>query len=295
MLKQKLIVICGQTATGKSDLAVMLAKKYNGEIISADSRQVYKGLDAGSGKITKKEMRGVPHYLLSVVAPQEQFSVAEYKELAQKAIEFIIARKKIPILCGGTGFYIDAVLHNTHLPEVGPNIKLRAQLEKKSTEELFKLICKKDPVRAKTIDRYNRPRLIRALEIIEALGSVPKLSKKKSPYTVLKIGLTLPDHILKNKIKVRLLKRLPAMLREGKQLHANGLSWKRMEELGLEYRYVARLLQNKISKEEFLEQLEKEIWQYAKRQKTWFKKDREIRWFEPREIKQIESVTNNFI
>jgi tRNA dimethylallyltransferase len=293
--KQKLIVILGQTATGKSDLAVHLAKKYSGEVISADSRQVYKGLDVGSGKITKKEMQGVPHYLLSVANPKEQFSVAEYKALAQKAIEFIYTRKKIPIICGGTGFYIDAVLYDTHLPEVGPNKKLREQLEKKSTEELFKLLVAKDLARAQTIDKHNRPRLIRALEIIEELGKVPKQKKPVSKYNVLKIGLALPDNILKQKIKERLVKRRSKILVEAKKLHTEGLSWKRMEELGLEYRYLARYLQKQITQEEFLEQLEKEIWQYAKRQKTWFKRDKEIVWVNPKEIKKIERQVDKFI
>ena len=130
--KQKIIIILGPTATGKSDLAVRLAKKFGGEVISADSRQVYKGLDIGTGKITKKEMAGVPHHLLDVAHPKKVFTVSDYKKLAERACKKIWDGGKIPILCGGTGFYIQAVADNIVLPEVPPNKKLRAQLEKKT-------------------------------------------------------------------------------------------------------------------------------------------------------------------
>ena len=143
MNKSKLIVILGQTSTGKSDFAVEIAKKVGGEIISADSRQVYKGMDLGTGKITKKEMQGVPHHLLDVANPKKVFSVSDYKLLADKKIKEILKRGKVPILCGGTGFYIDAVVNGTILPEVAPNAKLRAMLAKKSVVELFKMLHRK--------------------------------------------------------------------------------------------------------------------------------------------------------
>ena len=164
----KVLVICGQTATGKSDLAVMLAKKINGEVISADSRQVYKGLNIGSGKITKKEMCGIPHYLLDVVHPKQIFSIAEYQTIAQQKIQEIIARGKTPIICGGTGFYIDAITKGIVLPEVAPNTVLRKKLENKTTKELVYILTKLDPARAKTVDIQNNVRLIRAIEIATA-------------------------------------------------------------------------------------------------------------------------------
>lgn len=268
----KIIVVCGPTATGKSDKAASLALEHNGEIVSTDSRQVYKGLDIGSGKITKKETQGVSHYMLDVASPLRIYSIAQFQKKASKHIEDILKRGKTAILCGGTGFYIDAIIYNTSFPEVGINNKLRKKLEKKTVQELFKLLKKKDTRRAKEIDPYNKVRLIRALEIIETLGKVPEVSKKMQ-YNVEWIYLDFPDEILKERIHTRLLKRMKqGMVQEVKNLHAKGLSYPRMERLGLEYKYLALLLQNKITKKEFLDQLESAIWHYAKRQRTWFKK-----------------------
>jgi len=281
MKKSKIIVILGQTATGKSDLAVKIAKKVNGEVISADSRQVYKGLNLGTGKITKKEMHGIPHYLLDVASAKNKFTVVNYKKLTDKKIKEIITRGKVPIICGGTGFYIDAVVKNIIFPEVLPNEKLRKILNKKTTEELFKMLKKLDTRRAKNIDPKNRVRLIRAIEIAKKLGRVPKTKHQKPIYQFLKIGLYMPLNLLKEKINKRLLSRIKSgMIKEIQNLHKKGLSWKRMEELGLEYRYVALYLQNKITKQEMLEKLNSEIFKYAKRQMTYFKRDPEIKWFD---------------
>lgn len=287
--KPKLIVICGQTATGKSDFAVQIAKEIGGEIISADSRQVYIGLDIGSGKITKKEMRGVPHHLLDVISPKKVFSVSDFKLQAEKKIREIIDRGHVPIVCGGTGFYIDTLLGTINLPEVAENKTLRKTLGSKTKEQLLALLKKLDPVRAETIDQHNPVRLIRAIEIATTLGSVPVL-QKKSPYDVLSIGLTLPDEILKEKIRMRLFARIGKykMLDEARKLHEKGLSWKRMRELGLEYRFMADHLTGKLSKEEMLTQLETAIWHYAKRQKTWFKKNTDIVWIDPRKKSDVK-------
>ncbi len=272
MKESKIIVVCGPTATGKSDYAVELSKKVGGEIISADSRQVYKGLDIGSGKITKKEMKGVPHHLLDVASPKRVFTVTQYKKLADKAIKNILKRGKTPIICGGTGFYIDAVIYNQNFPEVKPNKTLRKQLSSLSPSELFEKLQILDPDRALDIDSKNSVRLIRAIEIAIALGSVPK-TQRKQKYDVEWIYLDFPDEVLKKRIHDRLLKRVKTgMLKEVKGLHDQGISWKRLEALGLEYRYLALYLQDKISKDEMLTQLEFAIWHYAKRQRTWFKK-----------------------
>ncbi|MFA6273538.1 MAG: tRNA (adenosine(37)-N6)-dimethylallyltransferase MiaA [Candidatus Paceibacterota bacterium] len=282
--KPKVIVILGPTSSGKSDLAVKIAKKVNGEVISADSRQVYKGMNLGTGKITKKEMLGVPHYLLDVVNPKKRFSVSEYKKLADKKIKEIISRNKVPIICGGTGFYIDAVVNGIIFPEVPPNNKLRKILNKKNTNQLFKILKKLDKSRAKNIkeknEQNNKVRLIRAIEIAKYLGKVPKIKTAKLPYQFIKIGLYLPTNILKNRINKRLLVRIKAgMISEAKNLHKNGLPFKRMEEFGLEYRQLALYLQKKITKEQMIEKLNSEIYKYAKRQMTWFKRDKEIKWF----------------
>lgn len=302
----KIIVVLGQTSTGKSDLAVEISKKLtkNGiknEIISADSRQVYKGMDLGTGKITKKEMQGVPHHLLDVVSPKTIFSVNNFQKLANKKIGEILVRNKIPIICGGTGFYIDSIIKETPFPEVPPNNKLRKELEKKSASELFSILKQIDINRASNIDPNNKVRIIRAIEIAKTLGKVPCLPPPTNSahagfvvqypinFEVLKIGLALPSEILKERIKNRLLSRIKkGMIREVQNLHKKGLSWKRMYQLGLEYRYVSLYLQKKLSISEMVEKLNTEIWHFAKRQKTWFKRDPDIIWIDPRKIKDIK-------
>jgi tRNA dimethylallyltransferase len=277
---KKIIVIVGQTASGKSNLAVILAKTFGGEVISADSRQVYRGLDIGTGKITKKEMRSIPHHLLDVASPTRRFNASMYQTKARRAMTQILHRNRLPIVCGGTGFYIDALLKGLSLPEVAPNRVLRRALEKKSTQELFEILCMLDKRRAKVIDRNNPRRLIRALEIATALGRVPPLKHMPIvPTNILTIGITIPDIQLKKNIHERLIKRIRSgMVIEARQLHKNGLSWKRFEELGLEYKFLARYLQKKIAKQKMLVLLETAINQYAKRQKQWFKRDQSIVW-----------------
>lgn len=281
--KQKLLIIAGPTASGKSDLAVILAKKFDGEIISADSRQVYRGMDIGSGKITKREMRDIPHHLLDVASPKTSpssvFTVSQFQKLAKQAIRKIVAKNKLPIICGGTGFYIQSITEDFVLPEVKPNTNLRKKLAQKSVTELSDILKRLDPRRWREIDRKNPHRLIRAIEIATTLGQVPTLSKKEIKYDLLVIGLK-PDLVtLKEKIHSRLLKRLrTGMLAEVKKLHEDGVSWKRLESFGLEYKWLARFLQHKISKEEMIIGLEKNINHYAKRQLTWFKRDEKIRW-----------------
>ncbi len=290
--KIKLIVVLGQTSTGKSDFAVSLAKSLNKtgtkcEIISADSRQVYKSLDLLSGKITKKEMSGIPHHLLDVVSAKKVFSVADFQKKTARIITEISKRGNLPILVGGTGFYIDAVISGQVLPQVPPNPTLRVKLEKLSLETLLATLRKLDPTRTETIDQKNKVRLVRAIEIATALGSVPKLSEKESPYDLLMIGLTVPETELKKRIHIRLLKRIKqGMLKEAEALHKSGISWKRMHDLGLEARYSALYLQKKLSKEEMVSELEKAIWQYAKRQMTWFKRDSTILWIRPTDMKK---------
>ncbi len=274
----KILVILGPTASGKTAYSVKLAKKVGGEIISADSRQVYKGLDLGTGKVTKKEMAGIKHYLLDVADPRWKFTVHDYVKLAEKAIEEIDSRGKVPIICGGTGFYIQALVDGLIIPEVPPNTLLRRKLERMSIAKMLSILKKLDSNRYETIDRHNPRRIIRAIEIATVLGKVPEL-KTVTKYDPEFIGITLPKEVLRENIHKRLLARMKAgMINEVRELHANGLTWKRMEELGLEYRFIARFLQDKITKEEMVKQLEIAINQYAKRQMTWFKRDKRIAW-----------------
>lgn len=278
--KPKIIAIVGSTATGKSDLAVVLAKKYFGEIISADSRQVYRGLNIGAGKITTSEMRGVPHHLLDVADPKRMYSVAKFQRDGKKVIVDILRQGKVPIVVGGSGFYLDALLTNMSLPKVKADMKLRMQLEKFSKQELYQQLLTLDPRRAEEIDKDNPARLIRAVEIATLQGPVAPISRT-SPYDVCWIGLKTDNELLKERIAKRLTKRMRlGMLAEFKSLHERGLSYSRMEELGLEYRYGARLLQKLITREEFESALTREIFRYAKRQMTWFKKNKEVHWLD---------------
>lgn len=292
--RPKLLVVLGPTASGKSALAVALARKISAlggpasglqgaEIISADSRQVYQGLDIGTGKITKAEMRGVRHHLLDVASPKKIFTVAQFQKLGRRAIRDSLRRGKVPIICGGTGLYIDTLVYGYALPAVKPNMKLRHRLEKLGVSRLFSILKRLDPVRAKTIDRHNPRRLIRALEIVIQTGKPIPALRRSSSYDVLKIGIRLPDAELKRRIHIRLLVRLRrGMVSEVRRLKRLGVSSKRLESLGLEYRYIHRYLEGTIPKRQMMGELEKEIRRYAKRQMTWFKRDKEIHWIKNR-------------
>jgi len=276
--RPKILVILGQTASGKSDLAVKLAKKFNGEVVSADSRQVYKGMDIGTGKITKKEMARIPHHMLDVASPKTRFDVARYQKMAHKKITDILKRGKLPIVCGGTGLYIKAIVENPSYSDIPPDLKLRERLEKKTVAQLFAMLKKIDRVRAETIDSKNPRRMIRAIEIAKSAGQTPAI-KSQPIYDALLIGIKPSREKLKSAIKARLQKRIrQGMIAEVKNLRARGVSWRRLEELGLEYKYAALYLQNKMSKEEMIKTLETKINQYAKRQITWFKKTPNVRW-----------------
>ncbi|MFA4999371.1 MAG: tRNA (adenosine(37)-N6)-dimethylallyltransferase MiaA [Parcubacteria group bacterium] len=281
----KILVVLGPNASGKSNLAVKLAKERNGEVVSADSRQVYKGLDIGAGKITKEEMQGVPHHLLDVVSPNKVFTASDYSRLARKAIDDILKRGKLPIICGGTGFYIDAALYNDSFASVPPNIAIRKKLAKFKTEELAEKLSQLDPARFASIDTKNRVRLIRALEIALTTGKSVPLIKSKPLYKAEKIGILWPLKELDRRIELRLDKRLSSgMIDEITNLNKKGLSWKRLYELGLEYRYISLYLKGELDYETMRKKLLTAIKQYARRQMTWFKRDKKIKWDPPRSI-----------
>lgn len=304
----EVLVILGPTASGKSDLAVEISKKiiglrsrYNGaEIISADSRQVYKGLDLGSGKITKKEMRGIPHHLLDAASPKKTFTVSQYQKLGTRAIKKILSQKKLPIICGGTGLYIDSLIYDRQFPEVPPQPKLRKKLEKLATEKLFEKLKKLDPRRAENIDQYNRRRLIRALEIVIATGKpVPQREELKLKYQTLFIGIKKTNVELKSLIEKRLAKRLKiGMIKEVENLHKQGVSWKKLDDFGLEYRFISRYLRGMIDKKEMENLIISESVKYAKRQMTWFNRNKNIKWSNPHTKKGFDDIIrlcDNFI
>ncbi len=282
--KPKIIVIVGPTASGKSGLAIRLAQKFNGEIISADSRQVYRGMNIGTGKVSTRELRLIPHHLINVISPKKEFTAADFKSRANRAIADISVRGKLPIIVGGTGFYIDALVYDLSLPDVPPDKRLRAKLEKQTAEQLFAQLKKLDLRRARTIDRHNKHRLIRALEIIRTIGRVPEISKN-SDFDVLWIGLNPKD--LERRIRIRLDQRLrQGMIREVQKLHKSGISYKRFHDFGLEYRWISEYLKGKLSKTEMKNGLGTAIRQYSKRQMTWFKRNKDIRW-----IKNLTEAT----
>lgn len=278
--KPKAIAIVGPTASGKTSLSITLAKHFNGEVISADSRQVYKGMDIGTGKVTVPDMDGVPHHLLNIANPAtDTYTGADFTRDGSSILTDITARGKLPIVAGGTFFYLELLQGKMQSAPVAPNRKLRAELELKSDEELFALLEAQDPRRAELIDRDNPRRLIRALEIIDALGAVPEVTPVDSPYQWLTLGIDVPTEILHERIYQRIIDRLAeGMIEEVTTLHENGVSWGRLDSFGLEYRYLGRYLQNHITRDEMITELNNKTRQFAKRQLTWLKRDPNIVW-----------------
>ena len=277
-LQGKLIAVVGANASGKSALGVRLAQAFGGEIVSADSRQVYRGLDLGSGKITPEETRGVPHHLLDVVEPNDFFSMADFQRQAYRAIDDILARGKIPFLVGGTGLYVASVTEGYLLSDREPNLAYREELEKLTTPELYEMLLRAIP--DVEIDRNNRNRVMRALEKIESGDTQPPSRKKR--YETLKIGVSWDRDTLCARIDERLERRMRAgMADEVRQLLKNGASVEFLMKLGLEYRFLTRYVLGEYASEtEMTDELARAIKQFAKRQRTWFRRDAEIRWLD---------------
>ena len=290
----KLIVIEGTNASGKSSLGVELAARFSGEIVSADSRQVYERLDLGSGKITPEEMRGVPHHLLDVRKPGEFFSMADFQRLAYEAIDGILSRGKVPFLVGGTGLYVDAVADGYELSDRAPDHSLRAHLETFDTPALYDMLKEKLP--DTDIDPRNRHRVMRALERLAADDWHP--AGKSPRYTLLKLGVTWPREILKQRIDERLERRLAeGMVDEVKALLDEGISEEFLVKLGLEYKYLTWYLTGKITYEQMTEELGNAIKKFAKRQMTWFRRDSRIRWLDMSAdpIKEASELVESFL
>lgn len=272
--KTKIIAIIGPTASGKSELAVHLAKKFSGEIISADSRQVYKKLDIGTAKINKSQMKGIRHHLINIADPKTIFTAADFKKHGEKAIKEILQNGKLPIVCGGTGFYVHLLLNKVEISKIEPNWALRKKLETKTTEELFQTLKTIAPKRAKNIDSKNPRRLIRAIEIATfATSDATNINIPKSDFDILWLGVKPSEATLQNRIKKRIGRMFQnGLLKEVKKMKKNGITRKRIKELGFEYKYPALYLGKKIGQKEMIQKMILENIQYAKRQMTWFKK-----------------------
>ena len=294
--KPKAIAIVGQTASGKTSLSIKIAQKFNGEVISADSRQVYTGMDLGTGKITKEEMLGIKHHLLDVRHPNDTYTAAEFEDDAAAALLDIASKNKLPIVAGGTFFYLDLLRGGLQSAPVPPDQDFRDSLETFSNQELFEKLAAADLERSNTIDRHNRHRLIRSLEIINTLGKVPPATKVESSYDWLVLGIDIDKEQLHQNINIRLHERIDAgMIEEVDRLHKAGVSFEKLESFGLEYRYISEFLQNKLSKEEMLIQLETKIRQFAKRQMTWLKRDSDIVWVKTDNLADIFEKIENFL
>lgn len=277
--RPKILVVLGTTSAGKTSLGVQLAYELNGEIVSADSRQVYKGMDIGTGKdLSEYKVNGrkIKYHLIDVISPKQKFDLAKYQKLARLALEDILRRRKLPIIVGGTGLYIQALVDNYELSRVKPDLKKRVQLEKLSVPELFKKLSELKPdfaSRLNNSDKNNPRRLIRYLEVVSS-GSLEINQRRQSPYDFLLLGLNLPDKILKAKIEKRIIDRLEKedMIGEVKNLQKNGVSWQRLESFGLEYKFISQYLQDKFDYATMLDKLSTASYRFAKRQKTWFKR-----------------------
>lgn len=277
----KLVVVLGTTACGKSGLGVELALRFGGEIVSADSRQVYRGLDLGTGKVTAEETKGVPHYLLDVVSPNESYSVAQFQQDAYAAIDGILARGKPPFLVGGTGLYVRAVAEGYTFQETRPDPALRARLEGQDAAALYALFQQKTGLTLSESERHNRQRLIRTLEKVyhgDSLTEAPRHPR----YQVLQLGMTYPREVLNQRIEERLWRRIDdGMIEEVANLRANGATDAFLEGLGLEYRHILWYLQGKYeSVDQLCEELGRAIRQFAKRQVSWFKRDKDVLWLD---------------
>ncbi len=263
--------VVGPTASGKTARAISIAKERNGEIISVDSRQVYKTLNIGTEKITEEQMQGIPHYLIDVREPQEVYTASDFVSDATSLISEITTQGKLPILAGGTHFYFDALLKG--LPSTTPpNKTLRVMLEAKTEEELFSELQNRDPRRAEKIDPHNKRRLMRALEILNVEGSIPERRDFESPYEVEWVVINPPKEELLPRISARLSETLQKGLIEEVRQVREAVGEKRLRELGLEYRVVGEYLNGEISEEELLPILSNKLWQYARSQKKWLKK-----------------------
>ena len=288
----RILAVVGTTASGKSDVAIEVARHIGAaEIVSADSRQVYRGLDLGAGKVTPVERALVPHHLLDVAElTATRFTVAEFQRLAHAAVDAILARGRLPIVVGGTGLYVRAIVDNPAYPEVAPNPSIRDELERLPLATLVADLQRLDPAAAGRMDLRNPRRVVRALEVIRASGRPfsaqqdEQRARSAPRYDAIQVGLTWPRDELRRRIDARVDQRLaaePNMLDEVRGLLRAGVSAERLIELGLEYRFLTRHAIGDLPLAEAVSQLKVAIHQFAKRQLTWFRRDPRIVWLDP--------------
>jgi len=291
-----LVVIVGPTAVGKTALAIELAQRFDGEIVSADSRQIYRGMDIGTAKPTRQEQALVPHHLIDVVAPDEPYTLANYQAQAYAAIEGILARGKQPFLVGGTGLYIRAVVEGLHIPRVPPNKKLRAQLALEDGAALYERLCVLDPDAAARIDPRNVRRTIRALEVCLTTGrKFSELGRASPPpYHITQIGLTLPRPELYARIDARVERMMAdGLVAEVEALVARGYGWELPSMSGLGYREVGECLRSEVSLNEAVENIKRNTRDFVRRQYAWFHlRDERIHWFEDAKVGEIERLVD---
>ena len=296
MSKPKVIVICGPTASGKTALSIELAKKINGEIVSADSMQIYKDMDIGTAKTTHEEMQGIKHYLQDFVEPDKRYSVADYKVDAEKAIEEILSKGKTPIVVGGTGLYVDSLIYGIEYQEIKFDEKYRKELEdialEKGLETLYKKAQEIDPEAMKKISCNDKKRIIRVLEIYKATGKTKteqeiesRKKEVKYDYKVFTIDWE------REKLYERINKRVDIMIENGLIEEVENLLKKYKEfptaMQGLGYKEVVEYLNGYLTKEEMIDKIKQETRRYAKRQITWFRKNKQTIWIGPQDLQKI--------
>lgn len=298
-MKPPLIVVLGPTASGKSSLAIALAQRFNGEIVSADSRQVYRRLDIGTAKVTPQEQELVPHHLLDVADVQDIYTVSHFQQQATAAIDDILARARLPFLAGGSPHYIQAIVDHLAIPAVPPQPELRARLEARPLADLLAQLEQLDPQAAASIDRNNLRRVIRALEVCLVSGQPFSAQRRTGDplYRSLLLGLVWPRDLLYARIDARVDERMQqGMVQEVRDLLAAGISHERLEALGLEYRYISRWLRGEFASEsEMVQRLKYAIHDFTRRQLTWFRKDQRIIWIEGNNREQAEATVREFL
>ena len=304
MDKPKVVVICGPTASGKTALSIELAKKINGEIISGDSMQIYKDMDIGTAKPTKEEMQGIRHYLIDFVEPSKRYSVAEFKKDAENAIEEILKKGKVPIIVGGTGLYIDSLIYGIEYQDIKIDEKYRKELEKRAEVEglqkLYEEAYNIDSRAAEKISKNDKKRIIRILEIYKATGKTKteqeiESRKKESKYDYIVFAINMD----RQKLYERINKRVDIMIKQGLIEEVENLLKKYNKfptaMQGLGYKEVVEYLDGKVAKEEMIEKIKMETRRFAKRQITWFKKNKQIIWIDGLKDKEdnIQLILNN--